>query len=123
MCDPPPLFLGPVVWLRVEALGHVPGTLLLSPECGQRAHVSAGTVRGAGLSYSPGMLEGSQSPPAAGYGLDSPVCSSPEGSQLRGGRQRDPVIWFHSLGHTGSPCWDWGFSPECAVSFGNGTVS
>ena len=93
MCDPPPLLLGRGVQLRVEVSGHVSGTLLLSPESGQRAHVAAGRIWGARLSYSPGVLKGSQSPPAAGYGLDSPVSSSPEGSQLRGSRQRDPVTW------------------------------
>lgn len=89
MCDPPPLFLGPGVRLRVEVSGHVSGTLLLS-ECGQRAHVAAGGVWGAGLSY---LLtwdtERVPEPTRCWIWFGQSSQQLPRGSQLRGGRQAE----------------------------------
>lgn len=63
MCDPPKVLLGPGVRAAQGRGVREPsqGLAFIPSECGQWAHITVGRAAGAGLSYSPGMLEAQSS--------------------------------------------------------------
>ena len=63
MCDPPKVLLGPGVRAAQGCGVREPsqGPVFIPPECGQWTHIAAGRAPGAGLSYSPGVLEAQSS--------------------------------------------------------------